>query len=76
MVCNCRCLAWEFRNDTSGLPMACVLLTNPGTPSKDTGSTCGVFHDTPPGAECLSCMRLLPNQTINTDGDSYLQLMT
>lgn len=46
-----RCLAWEFRNNTaSGMPIACLLLTNPGTPGKEVGTTCGVFRDTPPGA--------------------------
>jgi hypothetical protein len=73
-----KCLAWEFRNDTarSGMPMACLLLRNPGTLGNDAGTTCGVYRDTPPGAACLSCMALYPNQTIDTTGDTYLQLLT
>jgi hypothetical protein len=77
-----KCLAWTWKNGTDDQGHAhpeCRLEANPGTfsPGHDApGSTCGVYRDTPPGPQCTVCMKLYPNQTVSTSGDSYLQLQT
>ena len=74
-----KCLAWTWKNNTDDQGKAhpqCTLQTNPGTfsPGSESGSTCGIYRDTPPGSECTACMKIYPNKTVSTSGDSYLRL--
>ena len=76
-ACEARatCRSWQWQPPEDGASDGqCHMNTNPGTPGRTEGVTCGIAKDVPPSMTCLACMDVFFNTSI--DGDAYRTFLT